>query len=153
VKRYHDHTTLIRTTFNWGWLTCSEVQSITMAGSVAAYRLEVLEELRALHLDPQASEDTVFHTGCSLSTGDLKAHPHSEILPSRQDLLPQGHTHHSVTPYGLTMQTRELMAAMPIWLSLGFIAVKRHLDHSSSHKGKHLIRDGLQFQRISLLLS
>jgi hypothetical protein len=31
--------TLIRTTFNWGWLTGSEVQSIiTKAGSMALFR-------------------------------------------------------------------------------------------------------------------
>jgi hypothetical protein len=30
--------TLIRTKFNWGWLTGSEIQSIIMAGSMAASR-------------------------------------------------------------------------------------------------------------------
>jgi hypothetical protein len=28
------------------------------------------------------------------------------------------------------------------------IAVKKHLDHASSYKGKHLIGDSLQFQRL-----
>jgi hypothetical protein len=44
--------TLIRT-FNWGWLTGSEVQSIIIkVGSMAASRQAdmVLEELRVLHL-------------------------------------------------------------------------------------------------------
>jgi hypothetical protein len=41
--------TLIRTTFNWGWLTGSEVQStITKAGMA-------LEELRVLHLHLKAA--------------------------------------------------------------------------------------------------
>jgi hypothetical protein len=42
--------TLIRT-FNWGWLTGSEVPPIIiMVGSVAAM---VLKELRVLHLHPR----------------------------------------------------------------------------------------------------
>jgi hypothetical protein len=53
----------------------------------------VLEkELRVLHLDQQAAE-SMCHTGCSLSTGYLKAHPHSDtLLPIRPHLLEQGHT-------------------------------------------------------------
>jgi hypothetical protein len=46
-------TTFIRTTFNWGWLTGSEVQSIIIkAESMAASRQawHLLEELRVLHL-------------------------------------------------------------------------------------------------------
>ena len=38
-------------------------------------------------------------------------------------------------------------------LSEGFIAVKRHHDHSNSYKGKHLVGAGLQFQRLSPLSS
>jgi len=41
----------------------------------------VLQELRGLHLDLEAAEGTGFHTRCSLSIGDLKAHPHSNTLP------------------------------------------------------------------------
>ena len=33
------------------------------------------------------------------------------------------------------------------------VAMKRHHDHGNSHKGKHLIGAGLQFQRFSPLLS
>jgi hypothetical protein len=40
-----------------------------------------------------------------------------------------------------------------IFLSLDFIAVKRHHDQGNSYKGKHLVRDGLQFQRFSSLSS
>jgi hypothetical protein len=43
-------TTLIRTTFNWGWLTDSEVQSIITKwehGSIQAGMVQ--EELRVLH--------------------------------------------------------------------------------------------------------
>jgi hypothetical protein len=39
--------TLIRTAFNWGWLTGSEVQSITHGSNQAGI---VQEELRVLHL-------------------------------------------------------------------------------------------------------
>ena len=43
--------TLLRTAFNWGWLTGSEVQSITH-GSIQAGM--VLGELRVLHLHLKA---------------------------------------------------------------------------------------------------
>ena len=52
----------------------------------------VLEELRVLHLDAKAAEGNCplwavrrelrFHTGQSLSRGDLRAHLHSDTLPS-----------------------------------------------------------------------
>jgi hypothetical protein len=48
--------TLIRTTFNWGWLTGSEVQSIIIkarAGSIWAGIVQ--EELRVLHLHLKAA--------------------------------------------------------------------------------------------------
>jgi hypothetical protein len=41
--------TLIRTTFNWGWLTGSEVQSIIIQAGMAQ------EELRVLHLHLKAA--------------------------------------------------------------------------------------------------
>jgi hypothetical protein len=42
----------------------------------------VLEEQRLLHLDPEASRERLsFHTGQSMSIGDLKAQPHSDTLP------------------------------------------------------------------------
>ena len=44
------------------------------------------KELRVLHLDPQAAEGTVSHTGHSLSTGDLEAHP------TVTNFLQEGHT-------------------------------------------------------------
>jgi hypothetical protein len=50
-------TALIRTTFNWGWLTGSEDQSIIISirehGSVQAGMVQ--EELRVLHLHLQAA--------------------------------------------------------------------------------------------------
>ena len=51
----------------------------------------VLEELRVLHLDLKAARRRLeFHTDKSLSLGDLKAHPHSDILPpTRPHLLPK----------------------------------------------------------------
>jgi hypothetical protein len=61
----------------------------------------VLEELRALHPDQKIAEETVSHTGCSLSIYDLKAHPRVTYF------LQQGHTYSnkatlpsSATPYG-----------------------------------------------------
>jgi len=51
----------------------------------------VLEELRVLHLDLQATEDCV--SGHSLSIGDLKDHLHNDTLPpTRPHLVHQGHT-------------------------------------------------------------
>jgi hypothetical protein len=55
----------------------------------------VLEEkLRVLHLGLKAARRRLgFHIGWSLGIGDLKAHPHSDTLPStRPHLLKQGHT-------------------------------------------------------------
>ena len=43
---------------------------------------------------------TVYHTECSLSKGDRKAHPHSDILPpSRPHLFKQSHSPNSATPF------------------------------------------------------
>ena len=49
----------------------------------------VLEkELRVLHLDPQAAEETVSYTGYSLSIGDLKVYHRSDVLfPTRSHFL------------------------------------------------------------------
>jgi hypothetical protein len=58
VKRHHDPRQLLqRTAYNWGWLTVSEVQSITiMAGSMASVQADmVLEEPTVLHLDLMAA--------------------------------------------------------------------------------------------------
>jgi hypothetical protein len=63
----------------------------------------VLEkELRVLHLETKAAirrlysagsqKGLKYHAGQSLSIRDLKAHPHSDILPpTRPHLLKQGH--------------------------------------------------------------
>jgi hypothetical protein len=48
--------TLISTTFNWGWHTCSEVQSITIkAGTWQHPGRHGKEELRVLHLHWKAA--------------------------------------------------------------------------------------------------
>jgi hypothetical protein len=47
--------TLIRTAFNWGWLTCSEVQSIIKAGNGGIQAGMVEEELRVLRLHLKAA--------------------------------------------------------------------------------------------------
>jgi hypothetical protein len=54
-------------------------------GSVQADMVLEKEELRVPHLDLKAAEETVCHTGCSLSIGDLKAHP-----PTATHVLRQG---------------------------------------------------------------
>ena len=41
----------------------------------------VLKEPRVLHLNPRQHKINHVHTGWSLSTGDLKAHTHSDTLP------------------------------------------------------------------------
>ena len=47
---------LIRTTFNWGWLTGSEVQSIIIKVEHGNIQADVgLEELKVLHLNPKAA--------------------------------------------------------------------------------------------------
>ena len=55
----------------------------------------VLEkELSILHLDPQASKgDCVPHTG--LSIGDLRVHPHSDMLPPTRPYI---RTHLLIVP-------------------------------------------------------
>jgi hypothetical protein len=64
---------------------------VIITGSMEVCRQSVLEkELRVLHLDTQ---ETVCHTRCSLSIGDLRAYPHSDKLPStRPHLLQQEDT-------------------------------------------------------------
>jgi hypothetical protein len=49
--------TPVRTILNWGWLTCSEVQSIIHGGKHSSIQAGVVlkKELRVLHLDPKAA--------------------------------------------------------------------------------------------------
>ena len=49
----------------------------------------VLEKWRLLHLDPKTARERLsFHTGQSMSIGDLKAQPHSDTFPpTRSHLL------------------------------------------------------------------
>jgi len=58
----------------------------------------VLQEHRALHLDPKAARKRLeLDTGWNLSIGDLKAHPYSATPPPRPHLLKQGHTSSKAT--------------------------------------------------------
>jgi hypothetical protein len=71
---------LIRTTFNWGWLTGSEVQfssSRCEHGSIQAGMVQ--EELRVLHLHLKAAGRIL--ALLRSQEEDLKAHPHSDTLP------------------------------------------------------------------------
>lgn len=65
----------------------------------------VLEnELRVLHLDPQATERNC-DTTPSLKACDFKAFLHSHTLsPTRTNLLQQGHSTQLCTPCGLTFK-------------------------------------------------
>ena len=85
--------TLIRDTFNWAWLTGSEVLSIILiAGHMAACRQMwcLLEkELRVVHLELKAARRLPSR---KLGEG-LQAHPHSDTLPpTRSHSLQQGHS-------------------------------------------------------------
>ena len=55
----------------------------------------------------------------------------------------------------LPQKAKTFLSIVPVrdFLSEGFIALKRHHDHSNSYKGKHLIWAALPFQRFSLLSS
>ena len=77
---------LIKNTFNWGWLTDSEVQTIIiMVGSMAVSRQTlVLKELRVLHLVPKANRR---RQSSRQLGGGSQAHPHSDTLPKRPHLL------------------------------------------------------------------
>jgi hypothetical protein len=56
VNRQHENATLIRTTFNWGWLKGSEVQFIIIkAGTWQHPVRHGSEELRVLHLHLKAA--------------------------------------------------------------------------------------------------
>jgi len=77
--------TLLKTTFNWGWLTGSEVQSIIIkAGTWQHPGSMVQEELRVLHLHLKAA---------SSQDEGLIAHPNSDTpTPKKPHLLQKGHT-------------------------------------------------------------
>ena len=55
--------TLIRTTFNWGWLTGQRFSPLLSRQEHDSIQADGLEELKVLHLDPKADrqEVTVCH--------------------------------------------------------------------------------------------
>jgi len=58
VKRHHDQCSFFkRQTFNWGWLTVSEVGLVPYhhGGKDGSVKAVVLEEPRVLHLDLKAA--------------------------------------------------------------------------------------------------
>jgi hypothetical protein len=85
--------TLIRTTFNWDWVTGSEVQSIIKVGAWQ-YVQEVgmaQKELRVLHLHLKAARKRL--APMWLEGGVSKPTPDNDTLPpTRPHLLQQGHT-------------------------------------------------------------
>jgi hypothetical protein len=89
---------LERKTFNGGWLTVSEVQSIIiMVGSMKADT--VLKESRVLQLDPKATrrrlisagkqDEALFYTEWCLSTKSPQSQPHTDTLPPTRPHLPK----------------------------------------------------------------
>jgi hypothetical protein len=84
--------TLIRITFNWGWLMCSKVQSIIIKAEHGSTQADMAlkEELRVLHVHQKAVRKQLAFMwlggGVSLPT------PTMTLPPSRPHLLQQGHT-------------------------------------------------------------
>jgi hypothetical protein len=74
----------------------------------------LLGEPRVLHLDPKAIRKRLaFHTGCSLSLGDLKAHLHNDaLLPNKAPpIIP----HLLIVPLLMAkLETHESMEVKPI---------------------------------------
>ena len=92
-------------TFNWDWLTVSEVQSIiSMAGSMAVVQADMImeKELRVLNLDLKAArrlfcrqlgEGSLMHW-VEFEQMNLKTYPHSDTLPpTRPHPFQQSFTH------------------------------------------------------------
>jgi hypothetical protein len=71
---------------NWGWLTGSEVQSITI--KVGAWQRP---ELKVLHLYLKVTRRRL--TSRQLGGRSFKAHPHSDTLPPTRSHLLQDHTY------------------------------------------------------------
>jgi hypothetical protein len=84
-------TALIKKTFNWGWLTVSEVQSIIiMAGQVRHGAEEGVES--SIFGSSGSWKETESHQAW-LEHLKLKVHPHRDTLsPTRPHPLQQGHT-------------------------------------------------------------
>jgi hypothetical protein len=88
--------TLIKTTFNWGWLTVSEVQPIIImvGGMVAAGRHGPGEGAKSSTSWSKGNrKETVCHTGHRLSIRDHKVCLYQDILSSsRPHLLMAKHS-------------------------------------------------------------
>ena len=70
---------------------------------------KVLEEVRVLHFDLKAERRMEFHIGQSLSTGDLKAIPHSDkaiTTPIRPHLF--------IVPFPVSQAFKHIYRAKPI---------------------------------------
>jgi hypothetical protein len=80
--------TLIKTTFNWGWLTGSEVQSIIIEAASIQADMVLEKELRVLHLDPKAERREL----SSRQLGRV-----SKPTPKVAHILQQGHTYFNKT--------------------------------------------------------
>lgn len=99
----------------------------------------VLEEHRALRLDPKAARKRLkVDTEWKLSIGDLKAHPYSATPRPRPHLLEQGHTYSKATP----TPTRPHLLIVP--LPKGQTFKHKNLWGTNLFKPPHLSRADLK---------
>ena len=85
----------------------SEVYFIIMMRNMTTMLADMVleKELRALHLDLQAAEGTVCHTGCCLSIGDLKACPYSDTSSNK-----------AIPPLILTLSLGQAFKHRSLWV-------------------------------------
>ena len=110
VKKHCDHAVLIKKTFNSGWLTDSEVQSIViLVEGMASIQVDMVleKELRALHTDPWQQEERLWAWNGILETSKPSStpipschHPHT-FFPTRTHLLILSN---SATPWWPSLQ-------------------------------------------------
>jgi hypothetical protein len=105
VNRHHDQGNSYKPTFNWGWLTGSEIQSIVIkAGAWQNPGRMVQEELRVLYLHLKAASRIL----ASFQAARMRI---LKPIPTMTCLLQQGHTYssratpcNSVTPWAKHIQ-------------------------------------------------
>jgi hypothetical protein len=80
----------LKKTFNWGWLTGSEVSQLSSSQNHGTIQAGVVqEELSVLHLHLEAARRRL----ASRQLEGLKAQVHSDTpIPTRPHLLQKGHT-------------------------------------------------------------
>lgn len=100
---------LERTTFNWRWLTVSEVSPFSSwhVTWLPAGRHSPGGAKSSTSWSAGSRKEIEFHIGQSLYIGDLKAHPYSDTLPPRPHIL--------IVPLcGPSIQTHGSLGTIPI---------------------------------------